>query len=52
MGIRLALDVEELTVLVRGVTKAFPSRPGLRLWKELKSELAACTAQRRGSKKP
>lgn len=38
------MDVEELKVLIRVMTKTFPSRPGLRLGKELKSELAACTA--------
>lgn len=52
MGTQLDLDVQELKVLIRVMTKTFPSRPGLRLGKELKSELAACTAHRRGSKKP
>lgn len=49
---QLDLDAEELKLLTRVMTKGFPSRPGLRLGKELKSELAACTAQERGSKKP
>lgn len=31
--------MEELKMLIRVMPKAFPSRPGLRLWKELKSEL-------------
>lgn len=43
MGLWLDLDVEELKVLIRVKAKTFQA--GLRLWKELRSELRAGAAR-------